>query len=520
MNDIISAALNAATLAGASYADVRVVDTSREAIQVASGVVEAVERSDSFGFGVRAIADGAWGFASSREVTADAAVRVARRGGRHRSRVGARRRAAPVVLAPGRACARHVVVDRARSTRSPSRSKTSSRCSSPPTRPCAPSPRSRITKAHLGFFRERKWFGSTEGALTEQSVRRVRRRHRRLRHRRRRGRLALLPQLARRRLVAGRLGVHRSASTSSATPRASPSRPPRCSRRRTCEPARATSSSTAASWRCRCTSPSATPPSSTASSARRRRSRARRSCGSTTSARCGTAREHRHRDGDATVPGSLGSFGWDDEGVPAQRDYLVRDGVLAGLPELARDRAASIGRASNGCMRADGWNRIPLVRMTTVSLEPGTWDFDDLIADTERRPLHRDQQLLVDRRQAPQLPVRHRDRLGDRERQARPHGQEPQLHRHHAAVLELVRRDLLARALAGVGAGQLRQGRADAGRSRRARRRARPLPRRAGRGGTLSADDARAGPRARPRSRRDDRRRRRPRCSSPPSPAR
>jgi TldD protein len=34
-------------------------------------------------------------------------------------------------------------------------------------------------------------------------------------------------------------------------------------------------------------------------------------------------------------------------------------------------------------MRADGWNRIPLVRMTTVSLEPGTWDFDDLVADTE-----------------------------------------------------------------------------------------------------------------------------------------
>jgi TldD protein len=85
---------------------------------------------------------------------------------------------------------------------------------------------------------------------------------------------------------------------------------------------------------------------------------------------------------DSTVPGSLGSFGWDDEGVPAQRDYLIRDGVLAGF-QGSRETAPIVGRPSNGCMRADGWNRIPLVRMTTVSLEPGTWDFDDLVADTE-----------------------------------------------------------------------------------------------------------------------------------------
>jgi len=42
VNDIIAAALNAAQLAGASYADVRIVDTSREELQIASGVVEAV----------------------------------------------------------------------------------------------------------------------------------------------------------------------------------------------------------------------------------------------------------------------------------------------------------------------------------------------------------------------------------------------------------------------------------------------------------------------------------------------
>jgi TldD protein len=85
---------------------------------------------------------------------------------------------------------------------------------------------------------------------------------------------------------------------------------------------------------------------------------------------------------DATIPGSLGSFGYDDEGVPAQRSYLVRDGRFEGFL-TSRESAHVLGQPSNGCMRADGWNRTPLIRMTTVSLEPGTWSLPDLIADTE-----------------------------------------------------------------------------------------------------------------------------------------
>ncbi len=85
---------------------------------------------------------------------------------------------------------------------------------------------------------------------------------------------------------------------------------------------------------------------------------------------------------DATTPGSLGSFGYDDEGVPAQRDLLIERGVLVGL-QSSRESAPALGRRSNGCARADGWNRIPLVRMTTVSLEPGEWSLEDLIADTD-----------------------------------------------------------------------------------------------------------------------------------------
>jgi TldD protein len=86
---------------------------------------------------------------------------------------------------------------------------------------------------------------------------------------------------------------------------------------------------------------------------------------------------------DATVPGGLGSFGWDDEGTPAARTPLIVDGELkAALSD--RQSAAAVGLAhSGGCARADGFARQPIVRMTNVSIEPGdAGSLDDLIADT------------------------------------------------------------------------------------------------------------------------------------------
>jgi TldD protein len=94
--------------------------------------------------------------------------------------------------------------------------------------------------------------------------------------------------------------------------------------------------------------------------------------------------EHLHVTADATLPGALGSFGWDDEGVPAARTALIESGVLrAALSD--RESAAAIGLdRSGGCARADGFARQPIVRMTNVSLEPGAVPtFADLIADTD-----------------------------------------------------------------------------------------------------------------------------------------
>jgi TldD protein len=85
---------------------------------------------------------------------------------------------------------------------------------------------------------------------------------------------------------------------------------------------------------------------------------------------------------DSVKPLGLGTFGWDDEGVPAQSSPLVRNGLFVGYL-MSRETASKLGRYSNACMRASGWNRIPIIRMVNISLEPGTWTLDDLIADTD-----------------------------------------------------------------------------------------------------------------------------------------
>jgi TldD protein len=85
---------------------------------------------------------------------------------------------------------------------------------------------------------------------------------------------------------------------------------------------------------------------------------------------------------DATVPGGLGTFGYDDEGTRAQRVPIIVRGILVGFL-TSRETAHRLGKKSNGTMRADGWCRIPLIRMTNINLEPGEWTLDGMIADTE-----------------------------------------------------------------------------------------------------------------------------------------
>ena len=87
-------------------------------------------------------------------------------------------------------------------------------------------------------------------------------------------------------------------------------------------------------------------------------------------------------EADATAPGGLGTFGFDDEGVAAQKVPIVTAGRFVGYL-TSRETAPIVGRRSMGSSRASGWNVIPLIRMTNVNLLPGSaGTLDDLIADT------------------------------------------------------------------------------------------------------------------------------------------
>lgn len=98
---------------------------------------------------------------------------------------------------------------------------------------------------------------------------------------------------------------------------------------------------------------------------------------------------------DATILGGLGTFGYDDEGTPAKRTYLVKNGMFEDYI-TSRDTVTKLheinpkyNKKSNGTVRASSWSRLPMIRMTNINLEPGddadsgkAWKLDDLISDT------------------------------------------------------------------------------------------------------------------------------------------
>ncbi|MPZ71843.1 MAG: TldD/PmbA family protein [Nitriliruptorales bacterium] len=86
---------------------------------------------------------------------------------------------------------------------------------------------------------------------------------------------------------------------------------------------------------------------------------------------------------DSTTPKALGTYGYDDEGVPAGRHTLVEQGMLRGFLS-SRETAPGLGGdvRSNGTMRAESWGAIPLIRMSNIHLEPGEGSLEQLLDDT------------------------------------------------------------------------------------------------------------------------------------------
>ncbi len=82
----------------------------------------------------------------------------------------------------------------------------------------------------------------------------------------------------------------------------------------------------------------------------------------------------------AAVPRLRGSYKYDDEGVPATKTYLIKEGKLVGRLH-SRETAAKMNEEPTGNARAVSYRYPPIVRMTNTYIEPGTTSFEDIIGD-------------------------------------------------------------------------------------------------------------------------------------------
>jgi TldD protein len=85
---------------------------------------------------------------------------------------------------------------------------------------------------------------------------------------------------------------------------------------------------------------------------------------------------------DPTYTGGLSTYGYDDEGVKAERVPLIEKGILVGYLS-SRETAKRIGRPSSAAARAEGWENVPLVRITNIILEPGDKKFADMLSEVD-----------------------------------------------------------------------------------------------------------------------------------------
>ncbi|MGH2369355.1 MAG: TldD/PmbA family protein [Chloroflexota bacterium] len=391
-------ALNVAALKGATYADVRVVERRHEGITVKNGRVEAVSLSHTSGFGVRVLLDGSWGFASSADLSAAKAEQIAAFAvaiARASARVKARAvRLAPAPVArdtyrtPLQQDPFDVAVDAkiALLLAADERMRRVAKIG--------------VAESSITAFRETKTFANSEGSYVEQEITET-------------GcgieATAVAEGEVQRRSYPNSVGRHTATAgwefveqydlvgnaERVASEAAQLLTAPTCPggvRTIILDPTQV-----ALQVHESCGHPTeldrvfGTEASYAGTSF-------------LTPEKLGTFRygsDVVNITADATVPGGLGTFGYDDEGVAAQRTPLVRNGLFVGYL-TSRDTAVELAEVlggqgpqapnvpdaaghltSNGTARADGWNRIPIIRMTNINLEPGEWRLEDVIADTD-----------------------------------------------------------------------------------------------------------------------------------------
>ena len=168
LKDLMNRALDLARLRKVQYADMRVVQNTTEHISVKDGVVETLDFSETIGFGVRVLANGAWGFASSREMTAAEVERVTALA-LAIAQASAEVRGEPVDLGPA------IISQGSYETpieidpfKLPLENKLAVLMAADAE--MARVDGARVRRSNLTFIREQKWFANTEGAFTEQTI--------------------------------------------------------------------------------------------------------------------------------------------------------------------------------------------------------------------------------------------------------------------------------------------------------------------------------------------------------------
>ena len=379
MIELVQRAVDHATASGASYADARIIVSRRQTINTKNGAAEGLSDSTDEGLGVRVIADGAWGFASistcspeAAEEAAALAVRIARASALITSQ--------PVQLAP----------------QQPEQAEWTSEFETEPF--AVPLERKlrllldadrimrevsgvRVATGELNFVREEKWLASSEGAALVQS-----------------------------RTQSGGMIQALAEGDGEVQRRSYPSSLDGDNANRGWEFVEAKDFAGNARRMAKeavallTADPCPSKTTTLILEGSQLALQVHESCGHPTELDrvFGTERSYagtsflttdkldNFRYGsdlvnlyaDATIPGAMGSFGYDDEGVPAQRVDLVKAGGFSGYLS-SRETAARLNIASGGAMRASGWNRIPIIRMTNINLAPGDSSLQQMIRETD-----------------------------------------------------------------------------------------------------------------------------------------
>lgn len=379
MRQVSERALDAASAAGATYADCRVINRTVQKLTVKNGLVAAVELFEDEGVGIRVIVDGAWGFASV-DVLDSPSVEQASRHAVQIARASARVNRVAVRLAPAPAL---TGVYRTPVVRDPFAVSLDDKVDLLLRTDAAMShlPQIQVRECSLEFVREERHFASSDGAALDQTI------------------------------IESGGGLDATATSDDEVQ--TRSFPNSFGRHQVCAGWEAIESFDLPGNAGRIAEEavallSAPPcPAGTMTvilDATQAALQVHESCGHPTeldrvlgheAAYAGTSfltpdllgtfrygSEQVTMTADSTRAPGLGTFGWDDEGVAAQRSVLVDQGLFTGYLS-SRETAAAIGELSNGAMRADGWSRLPIIRMTNVNLEPGTSSLEEMIATTE-----------------------------------------------------------------------------------------------------------------------------------------